>query len=244
MANVHRVGRTTCRASGRWEDLPETLRAFVGFVDADSGARVGWVSTGPERSRDAAASAASMQLQRVRHVAVIMDGNGRWANERGEERRRGHAAGVNAVRDIVTECARAKLPWLSLYALSTERPSGSAALRSSCGCMVLLKKFLIDERPTLMENDVRLRSTGRIDELPGAVVKELRKTEALTAGNRGMTLVLALNYRRAARDRRRRAGHRREGGRRNPRGDKGGRGACPDVGRPPIAGTSAAAALA
>lgn len=134
-----------------------------------------------------------MQLHGVRHVAVIMDGNGRWANERGEERRRGHAAGVNAVRDIVTECARAKLPWLSLYALSTENYRARPRFEVMW-LMVLLKKFLIDERPTLMENDVRLRSTGRIDELPGAVVKELRKTEALTAGNRGMTLVLALNY--------------------------------------------------
>ena len=134
-----------------------------------------------------------MELHGVRHVAVIMDGNGRWANERGEERCRGHAAGVNAVRDIVTECARAKLPWLSLYALSTENYRAHPRFKVMW-LMVLLKKFLIDERPTLMENDVRLRSTGRIDELPAAVVKELRKTEALTAGNRGMTLVLALNY--------------------------------------------------
>lgn len=134
-----------------------------------------------------------MELFGVRHVAVIMDGNGRWAGERGEARTRGHRAGVDSVREVVTECARAHLPYLSLYALSTEnyRTRPWTEVRY---LMVLLKRFLVDERPTLMKNNVRLRSLGRIDELPQKVVAELRKTEALTAQNSGMTLMLALNY--------------------------------------------------
>ncbi len=134
-----------------------------------------------------------MELFGVRHVAVIMDGNGRWAGERGEARTRGHRAGVDSVREVVTECARADLPWLSLYALSTENYR-SRPWTEVRYLMVLLKRFLVDERPTLMENNVRLTSVGRIAELPAKVVAELRRTEALTANNNGMTLVLALNY--------------------------------------------------
>jgi undecaprenyl diphosphate synthase len=134
-----------------------------------------------------------MNLFGARHVAVIMDGNGRWAKERGWTRTRGHREGVVSVREITTECARAKLPWLTLFALSTEnyrlRPRAEVST-----LMVLLRRFLIAERPTLMENAVRLTSVGRVDELPEKVVRELRATEKLTARNDGMRLCLALNY--------------------------------------------------
>ncbi len=134
-----------------------------------------------------------MNLCGARHVAVIMDGNGRWARERGWSRTRGHREGVVSVREIVTEGARAHLPRLTLFALSTEnyktRPRSEVST-----LMVLLKRFLVVERATLMENDVRLTSIGRLHELPAKVTDELRRTEALTARNNGMRLCLALNY--------------------------------------------------
>ncbi|MSR74482.1 MAG: di-trans,poly-cis-decaprenylcistransferase [Planctomycetes bacterium] len=134
-----------------------------------------------------------MDLQGVRHIAIIMDGNGRWAEARGMVRARGHRAGVDSVREVVTDCARAHLPWLTLYALSTENFKMRPALEVRL-LMVLLKRFMINERATLMENGVRLITAGRIQEFPARVVAEIRRTEALTAGNRGMTLCLALNY--------------------------------------------------
>jgi undecaprenyl diphosphate synthase len=97
------------------------------------------------------------------------------------------------VREVTTECARAGLPWLTLYALSTEnfkqRPSREVRV-----LMALLKRFMIEERGTLMDNGVRLVTAGRLHELPARVVAEIRRTEALTAANRGMVLCLALNY--------------------------------------------------
>ncbi len=134
-----------------------------------------------------------MNLNGVRHVAVIMDGNGRWARERGWPRTRGHKEGVVSVRECVTECAKSHLSWLTLFALSTEnyRTRPRTEIRY---LMVLLRKFLIGERRTLMENNIRLRSSGRLDELPDKVVKELRASEEMSAGNTGMSLCLALNY--------------------------------------------------
>ncbi len=134
-----------------------------------------------------------MDLRGVRHLAIIMDGNGRWAEARGQIRSRGHRAGVDAVREVVTECARAHLPWLTLYALSTENFRQRPSLEVHT-LMALLRRFMINERPTLMENAVRLVTAGRLHELPPRVLAEIRRTEALTANNRGTTLCLALNY--------------------------------------------------
>jgi undecaprenyl diphosphate synthase len=134
-----------------------------------------------------------MDLSDLRHLAIIMDGNGRWAKSRGWRRTRGHRAGVDSVRNCVTECARAGLPWLTLYALSTENYRARPATEVRT-LMALLRRFMIDERPTLMENRVRLETAGRLDELPDKVVRTIRETEAMTAGNSGMTLCLALNY--------------------------------------------------
>ena len=129
----------------------------------------------------------------LRHIAIIMDGNGRWAEARGLARTRGHRIGVDSVREVVTECARSGLPWLPLFALSTEnyRSRPRAEIRT---LMALLRRFMIRERPTFMQNRVRLRTVGRVDELPATVVKEIRETEALTARNDGTVLSLALNY--------------------------------------------------
>lgn len=127
-----------------------------------------------------------------RHIAVIMDGNGRWAQKRGLMRVGGHEAGVQAVREITTECAKLGVETLTLYAFSSEnwkRPSYEVSY-----LMKLLKRFLIDERPELMENRIRLSSIGRIQDLPKDVIETLEETQRITENNRGMNLCLALSY--------------------------------------------------
>ena len=127
-----------------------------------------------------------------RSVAIIMDGNGRWARSRGFERIRGHERGVEAVRETVEECARLGVEALTLYAFSEEnwsRPAREIAL-----LMRLLKRFLVAERPTLMRNGVRLRHIGRTERLSPDVLATLEETVAMTAGNQGMTLALAISY--------------------------------------------------
>ncbi len=127
-----------------------------------------------------------------RSVAVIMDGNGRWARTAGFERIRGHEKGVDAVRDTVTECARLGVEALTLYAFSEEnweRPKREVAM-----LMSLLKKFLQGELGTLMENDIRLLHAGRRERLPADVLSLLDETIAKTALNQGMRLCLAISY--------------------------------------------------
>ncbi len=127
-----------------------------------------------------------------RHVAIIMDGNGRWAQAQGLRRTAGHDRGAGTIRNITTECARLHLEQLTLYAFSIEnwkRPRAEIQY-----LMRLLRKFLIDERPTLEENDVRLTAIGRLDDLPSSARKELDRTMELSAGNRGLNLCLALGY--------------------------------------------------
>jgi undecaprenyl diphosphate synthase len=126
------------------------------------------------------------------HLAVIMDGNGRWAEGHGMRRVFGHREGVNSVRETVTECARMGVKSLTLYAFSVEnwkRPRVEVRY-----LMRLLRRFLIDERPTLMENDVRLIGLGRLSDLPVEARSMLDETEGLTANNEGMLLRLALSY--------------------------------------------------
>ena len=126
------------------------------------------------------------------HIAIIMDGNGRWAEEQGLRRVFGHRAGIDSVREITTECARMGVLSLTLYAFSVEnwkRPRAEVRY-----LMRLLRHFLVEERGTLMENDVRLACIGRLDDLPREVLAELRATEELTRANRGMRLRLALSY--------------------------------------------------
>ncbi|MCP3918239.1 MAG: isoprenyl transferase [bacterium] len=126
------------------------------------------------------------------HIAIIMDGNGRWAQERGMLRVQGHTAGVQSVREITTQCARMGVKSLTLYAFSVEnwkRPSQEVKY-----LMRLLRIFLHRERKTLMDNGVRLGCIGRRDSLPAAAQNALRKTEELTAANDGMLLRLALSY--------------------------------------------------
>ena len=125
-------------------------------------------------------------------VAVIMDGNGRWAKGAGLERIRGHEKGVDAVRATVTECAQLGVEALVLYAFSEEnwaRPKREVDL-----LFKLLKRFLVEERQTLMDNNVRLLHSGRRGRLSQEVLALLDETIALTAGNDGMKLSLAISY--------------------------------------------------
>ncbi len=121
-----------------------------------------------------------------------MDGNGRWARARGLYRIRGHEAGVEAVRETVTECAKLGIEALTLYAFSEEnwkRPDREVRF-----LMRMLDRFLVEERPTLMKNDVRLVCSGRIQRLPEGVRRTLDETRELTSGNQGLVLCLALSY--------------------------------------------------
>lgn len=126
------------------------------------------------------------------HIAIIMDGNGRWAEGRGLRRILGHREGVNSVREATTECARMGVQSLTLYAFSVEnwkRPRTEVRY-----LMRTLRRFLIDERATLMENNVRLCGLGRLTDMPADTLATLRETEEMTAGNDGMLLRLALSY--------------------------------------------------
>ena len=127
-----------------------------------------------------------------RHVAIIMDGNGRWAKRRGLPRIAGHHEGVNSVRDIVEACGQLGVKYLTLYAFSTEnwnRPQDEVSL-----LMRLLLKALRDERDRLHQNEVQLKSIGDIAALPQDVQDELLDAIEMMRQNTGLTLILALSY--------------------------------------------------
>ena len=127
-----------------------------------------------------------------KHVAVIMDGNGRWAKKRLLNRIKGHEKGADAVRTIVRTARKLQIQALTLYAFSTEnwqRPQTEIS-----GLMHLLRRFLDSERQTLLENEIRLNAIGQVDRLPEAVRRDLDDVMAATAANRKMTLNLALSY--------------------------------------------------
>lgn len=131
-------------------------------------------------------------MQSPRHIAIIMDGNGRWAKERGLPRLKGHERGAESVRAITEECVALGVEFLTLYAFSTEnwkRPEDEVG-----GLWTLLEHFLAQELPTMMKNGVRLRAIGRIHELPESTQAKLSETIAATAANKATTLILALNY--------------------------------------------------
>lgn len=123
---------------------------------------------------------------------MIMDGNGRWARKRLFNRVRGHERGMEVVRVVVRTCRELKIPYLTLYAFSTENWARPQAEVSAL--MALLRKFLTGERPEMMDNQIRLSAIGEIDRLPAEVRRDLDKTLALTADNTGMVLNLALSY--------------------------------------------------
>lgn len=127
-----------------------------------------------------------------KHVAIIMDGNGRWAKERGRDRLFGHQHGVISVRDVVEGCAEVGVKFLTLYAFSTEnwsRPENEVN-----GLMELLVATIRKEAETLNKNGVRLHVIGDWDSLPKACVDELHEAMAMTANNTQLNLILALSY--------------------------------------------------
>jgi undecaprenyl diphosphate synthase len=126
------------------------------------------------------------------HIAIIMDGNGRWARQRNYPRILGHKAGINSVRTAVEACAQMGIEALTLYAFSVEnwkRPRHEVE-----GLWRLLRYYLRRELPSLMRNDVQLVAIGRIESLPDSAQAELRNAIQKTASNRGMRLNLAINY--------------------------------------------------
>ncbi len=126
------------------------------------------------------------------HIAIIMDGNGRWARQRRRPRIFGHRAGIESIRDIVRCSAELGLEVLTLYAFSVEnwsRPGGEVKL-----LMTLLADYLRGEKQELMDNDIVLKSIGRANDLPPKPRRLLRQVIAETAGNQGMVLNLALSY--------------------------------------------------
>jgi len=126
------------------------------------------------------------------HIAIIMDGNGRWAKKRGFIRVRGHEEGVNSVREITTECAKKNIRQLTLYAFSNENWKRSKTEVNFL--MKMLKKFLIAERKTIEDNNIILKTIGRTEALPEDVQKELAISMEESKDNTGMILCLALNY--------------------------------------------------
>jgi undecaprenyl diphosphate synthase len=127
-----------------------------------------------------------------RHIAIIMDGNGRWAVERGEPRINGHLKGAEIVRRTVTEACKLGLEQLTLYCFSAEnwkRPPDEVTF-----LMGLLKAYLLDERELIQNENIRFRVIGRREPIPEDVLTEMDHNIALSAGNTGLTLCLAINY--------------------------------------------------
>ena len=134
-----------------------------------------------------------INLQKLpKHIAVIMDGNGRWAKQQGKPRVFGHKNGVQSVREITEACAELGVEYLTLYAFSTENWSRPAFEVNAL--MTLLVETVRKEVKTLMDNDIRLEAIGDIEKLPSKTQKALKEGMHTTNGNKRMTLVLALNY--------------------------------------------------
>ena len=127
------------------------------------------------------------------HIAIIMDGNGRWARRRNLPRVAGHRRGADAVRDVITVAARVHIPAVTLYAFSSEnwirRPKSEVSF-----LMTLLQRYLKQEVPLLNENNIRLEYIGRVSELPDEVQERMGWAQEATCRNTGMVMTLALNY--------------------------------------------------
>ncbi len=127
-----------------------------------------------------------------RHIAIIMDGNGRWAEQRQRPRYEGHARGAQSVREVTTAAREAGIRALTLYAFSVQnwgRPSEEVER-----LMELLLDYLVEEKDTIMKNAIRLQGIGQIDRLPPRVREQLKFLEDLSRANQQMTLTLALSY--------------------------------------------------
>ena len=146
-----------------------------------------------KKTNDRAASGDDLaNLKIPEHVAIIMDGNGRWAKKRGLPRLAGHRAGADSVRKIVESCDALGVRFLTLYAFSSE--NWSRPQREVDALMDLLEKFLKGKTSEMMEDNVKLTAIGRLDKLPKHVRDELDKAIAITSDNTGVTMNLALSY--------------------------------------------------
>jgi len=127
-----------------------------------------------------------------RHIAIIMDGNGRWAQQRGQPRVMGHAQGVQTVRQVVEECSKLGIGYLTLYCLSSEnwkRPQAELDF-----LMALLEQYLIEERAEILAQNIRFSTIGRRTDLPERVLQEIDENIRLSRQNTGLSLCLAINY--------------------------------------------------
>lgn len=127
-----------------------------------------------------------------RHIAIIMDGNGRWAEEQGQDRLYGHFHGVESVRNIVEGCAELGIEYLTLYAFSTE--NWDRPVNEVTGLMELLVETIRKEVPILNKNNIRLHVIGALDMLPEYARRELNEALDMTSANTGLNLVMALSY--------------------------------------------------
>ena len=131
-------------------------------------------------------------LRLPEHIAMIMDGNGRWAKERGLKRTAGHKKGAEVVREITTYCAKIGIKYLTLYAFSTEnwkRPKLEVEY-----LMKLLEKYLKEELEVYLENNIKFRAIGDLSKFSKSLQNRILKTQELTSSCNGLTQVLALNY--------------------------------------------------
>jgi undecaprenyl diphosphate synthase len=144
-------------------------------------------------NREEAALLHKIDVKRLpKHIATIMDGNGRWAQRRHLPRVAGHRAGIKAARGIIEACAQLKIPFLTLYAFSMEnwrRPQAEVDF-----LMRLLREYLKHELPVMHKNNIRFGVIGRVSQLPQGVRDDLNEAIQVTAGNTGMNLAVALNY--------------------------------------------------
>lgn len=126
------------------------------------------------------------------HIAIIMDGNGRWAKEHGKQRIFGHQRGVQSVREVSEACAKLGVKYLTLYAFSTE--NWNRPLAEVAGLMTLFAQTIMKEMDTFFKNDIRLNAIGDLERLPESNYKMLKETIDATKDNKRMTLTLALSY--------------------------------------------------
>ncbi len=174
-------------ASGRWPGSPKAT------VEANPLYPAGTLRIDELSAEERAVYATLKPSHLPEHVAIIMDGNGRWAGHRSLKRFLGHQQGAKSVQLVTETASRIGLPWLTLYAFSLEnnlrRPRAEVSF-----LMRLLKTYLESNLERMMDNNVRIRYIGRTRELPAEVQEKMRWAEEATARNTGTTLTLALNY--------------------------------------------------
>src|SRR6476620_11317953 len=146
----------------------------------------------PHHPAEYAASQGLEPAKLPRHIAVILDGTGRWARAQGKQRVEGHARGAKSVDVVTEECCRLGIGQLTLYCLSSEnwkRPKPEIDF-----LMALLHQYLLAERKKILDQNIRFAVIGRREGLPAEVLAEIDENERLTRGNTGLTLCLAINY--------------------------------------------------